>query len=376
MFGSPKKKMLKTLNEIVVPAGGRIEGLNVKDGAVTFAIAVDPDKAADMEPLRQQAEDAAAALPGVEKATAVLTAERAAAQQQNPQSPVAGGQQQPPEPQTVVVDRIIAVASGKGGVGKSTVAANLAVALARQGQSVGLLDADVYGPSVPTLMGMKNKRPGLNDDNRMIPPEAHGVKLMSMGFLVPEGKAIVWRGAMVHKGLLQMFGNVEWGALDTLIIDMPPGTGDAQLTLAQNVPLSGAVIVSTPQDLALDDARKGIEMFKQVGIPVLGLIENMSVFICPECGHEEDLFGTGGAEAEAKKQKVPFLGKIPLHRTIRTASDSGAPLTASDPDGAFSQAYRAIADKIIASVAVSGAPTAAPAQTKKSACASGTCGCK
>ncbi len=365
MFGSLKKKVLKVLNSVIDPAQGQIEGLAVKNGVVSFSIAIDPAQAEQMEPIREKAEAAVAALPGVKKATAVLTAERAPEQAQSP-SPLAKPEK--PEPRTMHVDNIIAVASGKGGVGKSTVAANLAVALAQSGQTVGLLDADIYGPSVPTLMGLKGQRPAVNDDNQMIPPEAHGVKMMSIGFLVPEGKAVIWRGAMVHKSLMQMFGNVEWGALDTLVIDMPPGTGDAQLTLAQKVPLSGAVIVSTPQDLALDDARKGIEMFEQVNVPILGLVENMSTFICPECGHESDIFGTGGAESEAQSRGVPLLGKIPLHIDIRTASDSGTPLVASAPDSAFTQAYKAIADKVM--IAIN-----SPAEDSSS-CASGACGCK
>lgn len=363
MFGSKKKKLLKVLEGVIDPAQARIDGLEFDKGHVTLALVVEPDKAPEMEALRQKAEEALVALEGVEKVTAVLTAEQADAQSGSPMG-------RRPEPAIKnEFKQVIAVASGKGGVGKSTVAVNLAVALAQSGQKVGLLDADIYGPSVPMLMGLQGQgRPALNDDNQMIPFEAFGVKLMSIGFLVPPGKSVAWRGAMVHKSLLQMFGNVAWGALDTLVIDMPPGTGDAQITIAQNMNLAGAVIVSTPQDLALIDARKGIEMFGQVDVPMLGVVENMSSFICPSCGHESAIFGCGGAEEEARALDVPFLGKIPLHMSVRESADAGTPLVAQAPDGEYAALYSLIAAKMMEQLSC-------PPE-KTTACQSGTCGCK
>lgn len=354
MFDSLKKKVQKTLDSVVDPAEARVEGVSVKQGIVTFALAVDPARGGEMEPLRAKAESAVAALPGVEKVTAVLTAETVGEE--------TGG--------SPLVHRapkaVVAVASGKGGVGKSTVAANMAVALAQAGQAVGLMDADVFGPSVPRLMGVEGARPGVAEDNRMIPPEAHGVKLMSMGFLVPPGKAVVWRGAMVHKGILQMFSNTVWGDLDVLLIDMPPGTGDAQLTVAQNIPLSGAVVVSTPQDLALLDARKAIEMFARVDVSVLGIVENMSFHICTACGHEDHIFSHGGAAEEAKKQNVSFLGEIPLRKDIRESADSGTPLAAADQEGDQAKRYALIADRLMAALRSDAAGKS---------CRAETCGC-
>jgi ATP-binding protein involved in chromosome partitioning len=243
------------------------------------------------------------------------------------------------------VKAIIAVASGKGGVGKSTTALNLALGLRDLGLKVGLLDADIYGPSVPRLTGI-NEKPVLDDNRKMIPIERFGLSIMSIGFLVEEETAMIWRGPMVMSAITQMLRDVAWGTLDVLIVDMPPGTGDAQLTLAQNVPLKGAVIVSTPQDLALIDARRGLAMFTKVNVPVLGIIENMSYFQCPECGTRSDIFGHGGARHEAERLKVPFLGEVPLHMSIRAMSDAGTPVVVSEPNGPHAAIYRAIGTQI------------------------------
>lgn len=243
------------------------------------------------------------------------------------------------------INSIIAVASGKGGVGKSTTALNLALALRDLGLRVGLLDADIYGPSVPRLTGVREK-PTLNDAKKMVPIVRFGLPLMSIGFLVEEETAMVWRGPMVMSAIRQMLWDVAWGELDVLVVDMPPGTGDAQLTLAQQVPLKGVVIVSTPQDLALIDARRGIAMFDKVSVPTLGIIENMSYFHCPECGTRSDIFGHGGARHEAERLKVPFLGEIPLHMSIRASSDAGTPVVESEPDGVHAAIYRAIGTAI------------------------------
>nr|MBA3325018.1 Mrp/NBP35 family ATP-binding protein [Paracoccaceae bacterium] len=245
------------------------------------------------------------------------------------------------------VKRILAVASGKGGVGKSTVASNLAVALALEGKAAGLLDADIYGPSIPRMMGV-SARPKSPDGKTIIPLHAHGVTLMSIGLMLKEGEAVVWRGPMLMGALQQMMGQVEWGELDVLVVDLPPGTGDVQLTLSQRYPVTGAIIVSTPQDVALLDARKAIDMFEKTKIPVLGLIENMSTYICPACGHEAHIFGHGGARAEAGRLGLPFLGEIPLDIAIRLAGDGGTPVTAARPDSPEAQAFRAVARRLIA----------------------------
>ncbi|KAB2912862.1 MAG: P-loop NTPase [Hyphomicrobiaceae bacterium] len=244
--------------------------------------------------------------------------------------------------QVAGIRHMIAVASGKGGVGKSTTAVNLALGLQAIGLRAGILDADIYGPSQPRLLGLTG-RPQVAQGNRLRPLEAYGLKAMSMGFLVDEGTPIIWRGPMVVSALTQMLRDVEWGELDVLIIDMPPGTGDVQLTMAQQVPLSGAIIVSTPQDLALIDARKGLNMFRKVDVPVLGIIENMSTFICPKCGERSDIFGHGGAQMEADKLGIPFLGGVPLHMDIRAKSDEGQPIVATSPDSPHAQIYREIA---------------------------------
>ena len=331
-----------------------VSGLVIKDRNIGFAIEIDPADADRMEPLRKAAERAVLALDGVSSVSAVLTAHNAAPAAR-PKTPDPGAKPEPRAKQAPAtsllpdVGAIVAVASGKGGVGKSTTAVNLAVALASLGQQVGILDADVYGPSLPRMLGVKDKPKSL-PNKKIAPLEAHGVKVMSMGFMVPEDTAMVWRGPMVIGALEQMMREVEWGALDVLIVDMPPGTGDAQLTMAQRVPLAGVVIVSTPQDIALIDARKGMNMFAKVNVPVLGIVENMSMFICPNCGEQTDIFGHGGARAEAERLGCDFLGEIPLDVAIRITSDSGQPITASEPDGPHAAAYRDLASAVLAKI--------------------------
>jgi len=327
---------------------GMVSGLVVRDGNVGFAIEVSPEKGPAMEPVRQAAEAAVHTLDGVVSVTAVLTAHRAAAPAQQPRPGNDPRQQQAAQTQQALapgVRYIVAVASGKGGVGKSTTAVNLALALAAAGHSVGLLDADIYGPSQPRMMGISG-RPTSPDGKILEPMENYGIKVMSMGFLVDEETPMIWRGPMVMSALQQMLRDVNWGALDVMIVDMPPGTGDAQLTMAQQVPLAGAVIVSTPQDIALLDARKGLNMFRKVDVPVLGIIENMSYFLCPACGHQSDIFGHGGARSEAERLGVEFLGEIPLHLDIRETSDGGQPIVVSRPDTEHAAVYRAIADRV------------------------------
>ena len=257
------------------------------------------------------------------------------------------------------VGAIIAVASGKGGVGKSTVAANLALALKANGLRVGVLDADIYGPSMPRMLGISG-RPSSPDGKRLTPMENYGLRCMSMGFLVPEDKPMIWRGPMVMSALQQMLREVNWGDLDIMVVDMPPGTGDAQLTMAQQVPLAGAVIVSTPQDIALLDARKGLNMFRQVEVPVLGIIENMSYFLCPHCGGRSEIFSHGGARIEAERLNTEFLGEVPLDLQIRETSDDGRPITVSDPDNPHSLVFRAIAARIWEKIAGADAVGRAP----------------
>jgi len=324
---------------------GMIDGLAVKDGHVAFAIKVDPERGPKLEPLRKAAEKAVNDLPGVLTVSAVLTAERAAGQGHGHSHGHSHGNAAP-APLMPHVKAIIAVSSGKGGVGKSTTATNLALSFKAMGLSVGILDADVFGPSQPRLLGVPGAQPFSPDGNTMEPIDAYGMKVMSIGFLVPEDSPVVWRGPMVMGALEQMMRDVHWGELDVLVVDMPPGTGDTQLTMTQKVPLTGAVIVSTPQDIALLDTRKGLNMFRKVNVPVLGIIENMSTYFCPNCGHEEHIFGHGGAKAEAAKLSADFLGELPLDIAIRTTSDEGRPITVSQPDGPHAKAYRAIAEKV------------------------------
>lgn len=324
-----------------------VRAVTVEDGIVRFVIeAPSAEMAKAMGPLRDAAEKAVADLPGVSKVTVALTAHGPAPKPSAPPSLKVGGHPKPQEGPTKPsgVKRILAIGSGKGGVGKSTVSSNLAVALAKAGRKVGLLDADIYGPSIPRMMGI-NKKPASPDGKTIIPLHAHGVTLMSIGFMMEEGKAVVWRGPMLMGALQQMLGQVEWGELDVLIVDLPPGTGDVQLTLCTKSELTGAIVVSTPQDVALIDARKALDMFATLKTPVLGLIENMSMFVCPDCGAQHQIFGQGGVAAEAEKMGVPLLGTLPIDLETRLAGDGGTPVAAGD--GAMAQAYAQIADGLI-----------------------------
>ncbi|KQI70812.1 sodium:proton antiporter [Loktanella sp. 5RATIMAR09] len=348
-----RDEILGALSRLTLPGGedlvsrDMIRALTIEGGAVRFVIeAADPTEASRMDGVRRAAEDIVRRLPGVETASVVLTAHGPAPKPAAPPSLKVGRHPTPQAGPAKVsgVDRILAIGSGKGGVGKSTVSSNLAVALAREGRRVGLLDADIYGPSQPRMMGV-NKRPGSPDGKTIIPLQAHGVTMMSIGLMMEEGKAVVWRGPMLMGALQQMLGQVQWGELDVLIVDLPPGTGDVQLTLCQKTELTGAIVVSTPQDVALIDARKALDMFNNLGTPVLGLIENMSTFHCPNCGHESQIFGHGGVAAEAGKIGVPFLGSLPIDLDTRLAGDGGTPIAAGD--GAMADAYRALARRFI-----------------------------
>jgi len=356
---------------------GMVSDIFIADAKVFFSITVPAARAQELEPLRAAAERSVKSIPGVAGAVVALTAEkkgggmeaRVAPRPAAPQRPVAPPQQRPAAPPSHSqgkrgvpgIDAIIAVASGKGGVGKSTTAVNLALGLAGSGLKVGILDADIYGPSMPRLLGIRGK-PETVDGKTLKPMEKYGLKVMSIGFLVEEETPMIWRGPMVMSALTQMLREVAWGPLDVLVVDMPPGTGDAQLTMAQQVPLAGAVIVSTPQDLALIDARKGLNMFRKVDVPLLGIVENMSYFVAPDTGKRYDIFGHGGARKEAERLDVTFLGEVPLEMTIRETSDSGAPVVVSAPDGPSAKAYRDIAAKTWARVEeVRGANAAAPA---------------
>jgi len=322
-----------------------VDSVSVTDGAVHVALRTERAHLAAMEQAGRQVEEALRAAPDVRHATVVLTSHKEVGHKQPAPAPAhaghgpAGG-----EKFLTDVKAVVAVASGKGGVGKSTVAVNLAVALAQTGRRVGLIDADIYGPSLPRMLGV-NQKPGLRD-KIMIPVPAFGLTCMSMGFLVPEEQAMVWRGPMVMGALSQLLGQTDWGPLDVMVVDMPPGTGDAQLTLSQRVDLAGAVIVSTPQDIALLDARRGVAMFEKVGVRILGVVENMSYFQCPHCGGRTDIFSHGGAQAEAAKMGVPFLGAVPLLAEIRGAGDAGLPVVIGAPDSAAAAAFRAIADGV------------------------------
>ncbi|MEM9783077.1 MAG: Mrp/NBP35 family ATP-binding protein [Pseudomonadota bacterium] len=374
--------VVAALATVIDPSQGRdivsadmAKAVSVSDGPsgkrVTFVIEVDPAEGAAMEPLRAAAQAAVEKLPGVSDVSAVLTAHSGPGQarRQAPTPPTIGApgaegrrplpkepppelklqRRKPAEPASKRipgVDRIIAIASGKGGVGKSTVSANLAVALAAQGKRVGLLDADVYGPSQPRMLGITG-RPSSPDGKIILPLRNHGVTTMSIGFMVPEGEAVVWRGPMLMGALQQMLQQVQWGRLDMLLIDLPPGTGDVQLTLSQKAEVTGAVVVSTPQDIALIDARKAVDMFKKTDVPIIGIIENMSGYICPKCGHEAYPFGQGGARAEAKTLGAPFLGEIPLDISIREASDGGTPIVAAKSSSPQARSFIDVANRLI-----------------------------
>ena len=318
---------------------GFIKDLKVNHDSVSFAIELTTPACPVRDQMKSQAEEAVLALPEFKKVDVKMTARV---------RPSAGQKREALLP---LVKNIIPVASGKGGVGKSTVSANLAVALAQMGAKVGLMDADVYGPSIPKMMGV-TQAPKVLPENRVVPPEAHGVKIISMGFFVRPTEAVVWRGPMLHKTVQQFLGNVEWGELDYLIIDLPPGTGDIQLSICQSIPLTGAAIVSTPQDVALSVAEKAIIMFSRLNTKVLGLIENMSGFVCPRCGKVEDIFGSGGAESYSQQNKIPFLGKIPLDTQIRKMSDSGNPIVIKSPESISGQAFRKIAQNLAAQVSI------------------------
>ena len=342
--------VLGALKGITVPgseqdivAAGIVRALNVEAGTVRFVLEVDPARAKDMEPVRAAAEAAVKGLAGAENVSVVMTAHSA----QKPPPDLGRKPAEPQGPQKIPgVDHLIAIASGKGGVGKSTVTANLAAALAAEGRRVGILDADVYGPSQPRMLGVSG-RPASPDGKTILPLRNHGITLMSLGLLTQEGEAVVWRGPMLMGALQQMLFQVQWGALDVLLVDLPPGTGDVQMTLAQKSQVDGAIIVSTPQDIALLDARKGIDMFRKLGTPILGMIENMSTHICSNCGHEEHIFGHGGVAAEAAKLGVPLLAEIPLQLSIRTASDGGAPVVVSHADAPEARVFRDLAKRLV-----------------------------
>ncbi len=346
--------VLAALKSIKLPDGGDpvgrnlVRALTLEGGHVRFVIeAESPEHARAIEPLQKVAEATVKALPGVESVSVVLTAHGPASAPQSPPPDLKIGRHPTPQQgkqRIEGVNHILVVGSGKGGVGKSTVSSNLAVALARAGRRVGLLDADIHGPSQPRMMGL-SKRPASPDGKTIIPLQAHGVTVMSIGLMLEPDQAVIWRGPMLMGALQQMLGQVQWGKLDILLIDLPPGTGDVQLTLGQKTELDGALVVSTPQDVALLDARRAIDMFKKLDVPIVGLIENMSVFVCPECGHESHVFGHGGVRAEAEKLNLPFLGELPLALDVREAGDSGTPIAAGT--GPLAEAYANLARRLM-----------------------------
>jgi len=363
-----REDVLKALDQVMDPVSGRtvvqqdmIQGLVIKDGHVGFVLEVPAGRGAQSEPLRKICEAMALGVKGVKSVTAVLTAHDDHAQAAAPHhhhehrpKPAVNRQAPPPPSGIPGVKNIIAVASGKGRVGKSTVAVNLALSRSRLGLKVGLLDADIYGPSLPRLLGITEKPD--SDGHTLLPIIRHGIKTMSIGFLVKEDEAMIWRGPMVQSALTQMLNDVAWAPLDVLVLDMPPGTGDAQLTIAQRVPLKGAVIVSTPQDIALIDAKKGIAMFNKTQVPILGLVENMSMFTCPDCGSSHAIFGHGGTRETAEKLGAPFLGEIPLVPRIRETSDTGKPVSVSAPDGPEAQVFLDLAKKVAAALETASRP--------------------
>jgi ATP-binding protein involved in chromosome partitioning len=373
MSGVTRAQVLERLKAVTGPdfesdvvSLGLVSDIFIADGKVFFSITVPADRANGLEPMRLAAEKAVKEIPGVSGALVTLTAEKKGGRtsddappppkpQPRPTQAAAAPNRQPPQPRPAAkpgipgVGAIIAVASGKGGVGKSTTAVNLALGMAANGLKVGILDADIYGPSMPRLLGLSG-RPETVEGRILKPMENYDVKVMSMGFMVDEDTPMIWRGPMVMSALTQMLREVAWGNLDVLVVDMPPGTGDAQLTMAQQVPLAGAVVVSTPQDLALIDARKGLAMFRKVDVPLLGIVENMSYFIAPDTGKRYDIFGHGGARKEAERLNVPFLGEVPLHMDVRAHSDNGTPITVVEPDSEHAKIYRDIAAKVWANM--------------------------
>jgi ATP-binding protein involved in chromosome partitioning len=365
---SALSKISDPLSSADIVSAGLVESVVITKGNVAIVLSIDPGQVKAMEKVAHECERAVLELSGVKTARVALTAHRDAPASGPAPAPAAGPAASPapgepvakPRPPAAVpidgVRRIVAVASGKGGVGKSTTAVNLALALRDRGLSVGVLDADIYGPSIPRMLG-GGERPELTGDDRIVPVVRHGVKSISIGHLVPEDRATIWRGPMVIGAMKKLLGGVAWnegGDVDVLVVDLPPGTGDAQLSLMQTVPVDGAVLVSTPQDIALIDARKAYDMFDQIGVPVLGMVENMSQFVCPHCGEATDVFGHGGAVAAAKEKQIAVLGEVPLNRAIMQQAEDGVPIVTSEPQGDIAGIYRTIAGKVMESLELQG----------------------
>ena len=347
-----EEKVLEVLKSVRFPGLSRdivtfgfVKDLAIGGGNVSLRLEITTESPRAAEEIRREATEKLKALPGVSAVTIRLDV-------RPPGPPPPRGAAAVPPPGAAILADVrfkIAVASGKGGVGKSTVAANLALAFERLGRRVGLMDSDIYGPSQQMMMGISEK-PYVNESNQIVPIERYGVRVMSLGFLMDVDQPVIWRGPMVMKAVEQFLQDVAWGKLDVLVIDLPPGTGDAQLTLTQKIHLSGAVIVTTPQDVSLIDARKGLAMFQKVNVPVLGIVENMSYFVCPECGHREEIFKHGGGRRTAEQLGVPFLGEIPLDPKVAIGGDAGRPIVAAEPDSVVAQAYGRIAEALVATL--------------------------